>query len=676
MYISYLEIYNNDGYDLLSREDSATKLEDLPKVQLREDEEGNTHLRNLSVNMAAKAEDALNLLFLGDTNRVVAETPMNDASTRSHCMFIMWVDSTKTDSDTVRRAKLHLVDLAGSERISKTGVEGTLQKEARYINLSLHYLEQVIVALHDRKGHVPYRNSMMTSVLRDSLGGNCKTVMVGAAAVEDRNVDEAISTCRFAQRVAAIKNNAIINEELDPALLIRRLKKEVAELKDELTLLNSGDESEALTDTDREDCQKLVQSYLAQQDVDAPFACGSMGRFMECFKLMRQVYWQRQAQGLTGDEALMHQASSGAKSSGATQKPGYNSHDPLSSLETTVLELRHQVVQRDQEISMLVGSLSKRNTNAAKQAAQDGRVFIKAAPKGQVQGTIATSDSAADVSASAESTVDSVAPNQTADSTALLLDRNKAFELFRKSVRRSESLEDGREVMKQLVTEAKSLGERANAARTATMEAANRVKKAREKAVMNSSPRDPDADDGGMPPDTPEVLALLKNIEEQKNVYKQCTERLKVVKAEIDRFKAASEQNKERLQKDFEAWYLSLQASQMAGDGVGSDQTLSSTQLPHSPPSVPQSKQPTQSVPSPSLASQTKQQEARASPKSAASSPSSAETASAASGVLGRSPSATGPSLAAAPPANALTGHQQTDDDIAAYFAAIANLQK
>ncbi|CAJ1423036.1 unnamed protein product [Effrenium voratum] len=130
--------------------------------------------------------------------------------------FIMWVESTQPDSDTVRRAKLHLVDLAGSERISKTGVVGNLQKEARYINLSLHYLEQVIVALHERstggRAHVPYRNSMMTSVLRDSLGGNCKTVMVGTAAVEDRHLDESISTCRFAQRVASIKNNAIVNE--------------------------------------------------------------------------------------------------------------------------------------------------------------------------------------------------------------------------------------------------------------------------------------------------------------------------------------------------------------------------------------------------------------------------------------------------------------------------------
>eukprot|EP00392_Amoebophrya_sp_AT5.2_P012318 g12416.t1 len=90
VFVSYLEIYNNSGYDLLSRDEQATKLEALPKVTLREDEEGNTHLRSLSVNVAATEEDALNLLFLGDTNRVVAETPMNDASTRSHCIFILF----------------------------------------------------------------------------------------------------------------------------------------------------------------------------------------------------------------------------------------------------------------------------------------------------------------------------------------------------------------------------------------------------------------------------------------------------------------------------------------------------------------------------------------------------------------------------------------------------------
>ena len=145
-------------------------------------------------------------------------------------------------SDTVRRAKVNLVDLAGSERVSKTGVDGTTLREAKFINLSLHYLEQVIIALQERamgnaRPHIPYRNSMMTSMLRDSLGGNCRTVMVATAAPNKEALDESISTCRFAQRVAMVSNAVALNEEVDPTLIIKRLKQEVRDLKDEIKLL-------------------------------------------------------------------------------------------------------------------------------------------------------------------------------------------------------------------------------------------------------------------------------------------------------------------------------------------------------------------------------------------------------------------------------------------------------
>ena len=176
MRISYLEIYLEAGYDLLDPSHETKGLEDLPKVTMQEDEDGRTHLRNLSAQVARSEEEALNLLFMGDTNRVISETPMNEASSRSHCIFTIGIDARRAGSDVVRRSKLHLVDLAGSERAKKTGIEGTVFKEARYINLSLHYLEQVIIALQEKQKYVPYRNSMMTSVLRDSLGGNCKTV--------------------------------------------------------------------------------------------------------------------------------------------------------------------------------------------------------------------------------------------------------------------------------------------------------------------------------------------------------------------------------------------------------------------------------------------------------------------------------------------------------------------
>lgn len=188
--ISYLEIYNENGYDLLDPKHEATKLEDLPKVTLYEDSEQNIHLKNLALYPATSEEDALNLLFVGDTNRMIAETPMNQASTRSHCIFTIHLTAREAGSATLRKAKLHLVDLAGSERVSKTGVNGQLLTEAKYINLSLHYLEQVIVALSESgRSHIPYRNSMMTSVLRDSLGGNCMTTMIATISVEKKNID-------------------------------------------------------------------------------------------------------------------------------------------------------------------------------------------------------------------------------------------------------------------------------------------------------------------------------------------------------------------------------------------------------------------------------------------------------------------------------------------------------
>jgi len=232
MHISYLEIYNDSGYDLLdpSLENNAKALEDLPKVILQEDEDSNIHLRNLSAHQATTEEEALNLLFLGDTNRTTSETPMNLASSRSHCIFTIFLTAAKVGSDVIRKSKIHLVDLAGSERVYKTGNTGTLLRESKFINSSLHFLEMCIVALQERsqgkkRGHIPYRNSMMTSVLRDSLGGNCKTSMIATMNPEKTHTDESLSTCRFAQRVACVSNAVKVNEEVDPQMVIRRLKK-------------------------------------------------------------------------------------------------------------------------------------------------------------------------------------------------------------------------------------------------------------------------------------------------------------------------------------------------------------------------------------------------------------------------------------------------------------------
>lgn len=243
-YISYLEIYNQSGYDLLMQTNSNSNaaFEEVPKVSMLEDEDGNFHFKNLSMQTVTSEEDALNLLFLGDTKRAIAATEMNQNSTRSHCIFTIVMEKRMAGADTVMRSKLNIVDLAGSERVSRTSSVGQTLKEAKYINSSLFFLEMVIVALHEKDSrdnvHIPYRNSMMTSVLRDSLGGNCKTTMIATISPEAQYTDESVSTCHFAQRVALVKNSASVNEVVDPELVIQRLRSEVKRLRDEVEFLS------------------------------------------------------------------------------------------------------------------------------------------------------------------------------------------------------------------------------------------------------------------------------------------------------------------------------------------------------------------------------------------------------------------------------------------------------
>uniref|UniRef100_A0A8C6Y687 Kinesin-like protein n=1 Tax=Naja naja TaxID=35670 RepID=A0A8C6Y687_NAJNA len=290
-HISYLEIYNECGYDLLDPRHEASKLEDLPKVTIMEDPDQNIHLKHLSLQQATNEEEALNLLFLGDTNRMIAETPMNQASTRSHCIFTVHISSKEPGSATIRRSKLHLVDLAGSERVGKTGVGGQQLTEAKYINLSLHYLEQVIIALSEKnRSHIPYRNSMMTSVLRDSLGGNCMTTMIATLSVEKRNIDESISTCRFAQRVAVIKNEAVLNEEIDPGLMIMRLKKEIQELKNELAMVTGEQRLEELLKEELLELDEQVKEFLEDPVPESILEIGAdMRKIKYCFSHLKRL---------------------------------------------------------------------------------------------------------------------------------------------------------------------------------------------------------------------------------------------------------------------------------------------------------------------------------------------------------------------------------------------------
>jgi len=222
--ITYVQIYNENAYDLF---DETRDFSNAGKVQLGEEATGEVSIKNCANRRVTTEKDALGLLFWGNNNRVVAETACNLESSRSHCILTINIEARQEGSDAVLRSKLHLVDLAGSESVKKTNAEGLLLKEACNINLSLHYLEQVIIALQKHEDHVPYRNSIMTSILRDSLGGNCDTSMIATINPQPQNLSEAVATCRFAQRVAMITNCARVNESTDPEVLIQRLKREL-----------------------------------------------------------------------------------------------------------------------------------------------------------------------------------------------------------------------------------------------------------------------------------------------------------------------------------------------------------------------------------------------------------------------------------------------------------------
>ena len=295
VYISYLEIYNNDGYDLLSDTGASGtqrrfELENLPRVRIRENNSRQLILTNLSIHEIDNFQEGMALLMLGDDNRVVAETPKNDASTRSHCLFMIQIESQKIGEDVKTLSKLHIVDLSGSEKPSKTDLSGIRMTEALNINVSLFYLEQVIIEINNKSGYIPYRNSMMTMCLRDSLGGNCKTRMIANLSADFEDVLESLSTCRFAQIVALVKNTAVVNEIVDPAILVQKQKSEIEELKAELAMLKGKNQKSFLEQSDLDECEKIVNEFLADESYTKKIELNDKLMIQECFNIIKKKY--------------------------------------------------------------------------------------------------------------------------------------------------------------------------------------------------------------------------------------------------------------------------------------------------------------------------------------------------------------------------------------------------
>ncbi|GIL72545.1 hypothetical protein Vretimale_4317 [Volvox reticuliferus] len=262
--IQYLEIYNESLYDLL---DITTQPHE---ISIYENSRGVVTVSGLRTAVVTSEAEALALLFEGETNRVIGEHQLNRESSRSHSIFTIMVELRPVGEagGDVLMSRVALVDLAGSERVSKTKSEGLVLREAGHINKSLSILEQVILGLGDKnRDHVPFRSSKLTHVLKNSLGGNCRTVLVANVWSDMAQTDETVSTCRFAQRMMRVTCEVSANVMQDNSARARQLERQVADLQQELAMhdamvMRSGVQYTPYNEAQRTELRSRVLDFL------------------------------------------------------------------------------------------------------------------------------------------------------------------------------------------------------------------------------------------------------------------------------------------------------------------------------------------------------------------------------------------------------------------------------
>ena len=555
--ISYLELYNENGYDLLASDHDAevSRLDDMPKVSMLEDEEGNYHFKNLSINPVSNEEEALNLLFLGDTSRAIGETEMNQSSSRSHCIFTILVEKRQHGTDTVIRSKLNIVDLAGSERVSKTSSIGQTLKEAQYINTSLFFLEMVIVALHEKskKGkestHIPYRNSMMTSVLRDSLGGNCKTLMVATISPEAKQTTESMSTCHFAQRVALVKNNAYINEELEPELVILRLKAELKRVREEVNFLKGENgEGDALTDEERLDLKQRINTFaLAGDTEELNIGAMTLTKIQTAYSIFKELF---QSQGFRRIKDFDN--SDGVLDQGEGH---------LKSMQKQILSLQRTLQQRDEEIKVLVDMVSK------------GKRSNSTISDSQYRHSVISTSSEPVFASQVNIDKEMICGVPRCTDEQILRDPPRAFEWFRTKYPGERSIEENKALLQRRIVSAKATGDIVKECRENITFQKNQIEKIRRDTAIDQISGSTIIEDNT----NPGVEQCIEIIEENKKQYKGALDTLRELKGAIEYIKQLMEKKRRKMQLDFDTWYAAMydesniflkQRSEIAGTSV------------------------------------------------------------------------------------------------------------
>ncbi|VIO85975.1 Uncharacterized protein BM_BM11594 [Brugia malayi] len=295
VHASYLEIYNEEVHDLLST--NHTK-----KLEIKEHSERGIYVAGLSMHVCNDYKACQRLMKEGSENRHVGATLMNKDSSRSHSIFTVYVE-VALNNGSIRIGKLNLVDLAGSERQAKTGTVGDRFKEATKINLSLSALGNVISAFVDGKSkHIPYRDSKLTRLLKDSLGGNMKTIMLACISPSSDNYDETLSTLRYANRAKNIKNKPKINEDPKDALL-REYQEEIQRLK--AMIQGDGNTNSNLNqlDEEREQLKSEFNAAINELRLQYQNEQKSKAKLQEEYATLKEQY-EKAAEVLENDRNL------------------------------------------------------------------------------------------------------------------------------------------------------------------------------------------------------------------------------------------------------------------------------------------------------------------------------------------------------------------------------------
>lgn len=282
--LQFLEVYGDEIRDLLAHEDTTHQ-----KLTIRDLGNEEPEVVGATLTTVTSAKDALRSLSYGMMRRVTGATAMNCSSSRSHAILSVFLQ--QKDHDWVKRSKFHFVDLAGSERLKRTMAEGQRMKEGIDINKGLLVLGNVISALGDpkRRGNtfVPYRDSKLTRLLKGSLGGNHKTLMIACVSPSENNMEESLSCLRYANRAKNIQNNAIVN--------VDETSRRIAELQDRVrslasTLLNAIDGGSILVPQGPWNRPELESMAGGKPTLSSSALIGSLNKTTSNSQLEMEVY--------------------------------------------------------------------------------------------------------------------------------------------------------------------------------------------------------------------------------------------------------------------------------------------------------------------------------------------------------------------------------------------------